>query len=169
MTDEPIFKVNGQIESFANSKIDPETGEIFDPHNNALAEFEAIEMQRAHKQKGLILWHKNLGGKVDIIDNEIARLQKLKTVIANKQKSAKWLLEQSMLHNDERAVDFDTCKASFRKNPPRVIIEPGAEIEPYTHEEVVKKIDKQAIKDALKEGVQIKGCKLEQDDRLDIK
>lgn len=169
MTSDQIFKVNGRVEQFINQKIDPETGEIFDPNDSAMMDFDAIEMQRAEKQKNLILWHKNLGGKVDIIDNEIARLQRLKTTVKNRQDSAKWLLEQSMLHNDERSLDFDTCKASFKKNPPKVVIEPGAEIEPYTHEEVVTKIDKSAIKEALKGGIQIKGCTLQQDDRLDIK
>lgn len=169
MYEEEVFKINGAVKDMVDQKIDPETGEIFDPNETAMLDFEALEMSRKAKQENVILYYRNLGGKVDIIDNEIARLQRLKTVVKNKQQSAKWLLEQSMLHNDERKVEFDTGKAGFRKNPPRLVIDLDADIKAYQHEEVVIKTDKAAIKKALKEGAEIKGCKLEQNERLDIK
>jgi len=144
--------------------IDPDTGELIED-DKLLKE---LEENRQEKQKNLILYYKNLQAEEGIVQAEVDRLIKLKSIVQNKQKSMKYLLEKSMLTNQETEIDFTICKAKFKKNPPRLEIEVGADISQYIKVEMVEKTDKNAIKLDLKAGKEVKGCKLVSDTRLDI-
>lgn len=162
-----LHKVHGQIDNFFKLKVDPETGEILNPES-IMGELEALEINRKEKQKNMILFYKNLQGEDSILDAEIERLRRLKAINENKQNNIKFMLEQSMRASNETELDFTTCKAKIKKNPPSLIIDPGADVSSYTKVEMVEKVDKNAIKKDLNLGKEVEGCKLESKERLDI-
>lgn len=166
---EEIIKVNGEVKKFINMKCDPETGELMQDEDVAMDDYEAFEMNKKAKQENMIKYYKVLDGKAAVIDAEMARLAELKRITLNKQTSIKWFLTQTMLSDDDKKIDFDTCSASRRKTAGSLEILPEADLQLYTNVVPVEKVDKKAIREALKKGVEIKGCKIVPGETLIIK
>lgn len=165
MTD--LYQIDGKINGLLSIKIDPNTGEIIDS-DSAFADMEMMELNRKEKQKNIILYYKNAESEEMIIDSEIKRLEELKKFAKNKQESAKKFLEESMKIAKETALDFVTCKAKFKKNPPALFVEDDADVSAYQKVEMITKLDKNTLKEDLKAGKVIKGCSLVSGERLDI-
>lgn len=162
-----IYQIDGRIGGFLATKIDPNTGEIIDSEGS-IADLEMLKMNREEKQKNIILFYKNAQGEEAIIDSEIQRLQSLKVYCQARQESAKKFLEESMKLAKETSLDFVTCKAKFKKNPPALVVEDGADTSAYSKVKMVTTLDKIALKKDLKDGKAIKGCRLESAERLEI-
>ena len=163
------YEVDESVTAIVDSFIHPETGELIEMELMSDEDIKALEVERKEKQCNLILHYRNLGGKAEIIQREIDRLKRLKQIVENKQEAAKYLLASSMKGHKEKEVDFDFCKAKFKKNPPKLVIAEGTDLSKYEYEETIVKVDKKAIKKALKDGEYISGCFLDQEVRLDIK
>lgn len=163
-----LYEIDGRVNGLLLTKIDPNTGEIMDS-DSAFADMEAMELNRKEKQKNIILYFKNAEGEESIIDSEIKRLKELKVLVQRRQESAKKFLEESMKIAKETALDFVTCKAKFKKNPPSLVVEDGANVSAYQKVEMVTTLDKNAIKEDLNAGKVIKGCSLVSGERLEIK
>jgi hypothetical protein len=158
-----IYQIDSQIIEFLNNNIDPDTGELLN-----VSEFEALELSRKEKQKNIILYYKNLQGEGSIIKSEIDRLKYLQSLNIKKQDYMTNLLALSMRSKGEFELDFTICKAKFKKNPPSLVVEKDADVSAYTTTKTTEHIDKAAIKKAIKRGEEIKGCRLESGERLDI-
>jgi len=76
-------------------------------------------------------------------------------------------------HMEDNGIDKEESadlKINIRKNPPRLIINNEESIDKeYYYEETQTKLDKKLITEHIKKGLDVSGCKLIQDNRVDIK
>ena len=156
-----IYQINNQLIEFFDSLPDGEIDE------QGLVQLEGLQMEKREKQKNIILYKKNLDRGIEAIDNEIKYLQEMKRVQSNKSDRLTNLLIFAM--GDEREIDFDTCGAKFKKNPPKLVIDDESKV-PYTFikEKITTSIDKTALKKEVQEGLIIEGVRIEQGERIDI-
>lgn len=79
-------------------------------------------------------------------------------------------VELNMLAAEQKTVECDYFTVKFQKNPPRVNISDEGLIDAkYIKSKVVESVDKNLIKDDLKNGKAVLGAELVQDERLVIK
>ena len=157
-----IYHIDNQLITFFESL--PDTGEISE---DAMVRLEQLQLERKEKQKNIILYKKNLDRGIEAIDNEIRHLEAMKRGQQNKSDRLMSLLEYSM--GDEQEVNFDTCGAKYKKNPPRLVIEDESAVpDRFRNEKVVVTIDKVSLKKEIQDGLTVKGVSIEQGRRLDI-
>ena len=157
-----IYHIDNQLITFFESL--PDTGEISE---DAMVRLEQLQLERKEKQKNIILYKKNLDRGIEAIDNEIRHLEAMKRGQQNKSDRLMSLLEYSM--GDEQEVNFDTCGAKYKKNPPRLVIEDESAVpDRFRNEKVVVTIDKAGLKKEIQDGLTVKGVSIEQGRRLDI-
>ena len=80
------------------------------------------------------------------------------------------VLQKHMEDNGIEKEESAELKISIRKNPPRLIINDDESIDKgYYYEETQTKLDKKLITEHIKKGLEVTGCKLIQDQRVEIK
>lgn len=157
-----IYQINQSLVALTESL--PDTGELTD---EALAQLEQLELAKEEKQKNIILYAKNLALSEEAIENERNHLLAMKKRQTAKKEALMRLLEYSM--GTDLVVDFQTCGAKFKKNPPKVTIQDENKVPAeFIVIKEVKSIDKTALKNELKAGKEIEGCELVQESRLTI-
>ena len=149
--------------------VDQETGEIFDPE-----QLDALQMERAQKLEGVALWIKDLKAEAEAVKAEADKLTARKKAIDNKVESLKtWLLDalggeklktarcnvyqthsQKVVIDDEKAMIDMLMSSPFGEKFLR-IKEP--------------EIDKNALKDSLKQGYEYEFAHLEETEGLVIR
>lgn len=159
-----IYQIDAEIQQLLESL--PDTGELTIEDAEAL---EALQLSRKVKQQNIIRYYKSLKSQVDIIDSEIARLSKLKTLTAKRAEKMVKLLEMSMAQDNANELDFVTDKAKFKKNPPKVEIYDESKLDRFVVTKEIKSIDKKALKEELAKGEVIEGAVLISTMRLKIK
>ena len=149
--------------------VDQETGEIFDP-----AQLDALQMERAQKLEGVALWVKDLKAEAEAVKAEADKLNARKKAIDNKVESLKtWLMyalggeklktprcnvyqthSQKVVIDDEKAMIDMLMSSPFGEKFLR-IKEP--------------EIDKNALKDSLKQGYEYEFAHLEETESIVIR
>ena len=149
--------------------VDQETGEIFDPE-----QLDALQMERAQKLEGVALWIKDLKAEAEAVKAEADKLNARKKAIDNKVESLKtWLLyalggeklktarcnvyqthSQKVVIDDEKAMIDMLMSSPFGEKFLRMK-------EP--------EIDKNALKDSLKQGYEYEFAHLEETEGLVIR
>ena len=149
--------------------VDQETGEIFDPE-----QLDALQMERAQKLEGVALWVKDLKAEAEAVKAEADKLTARKKAIDNKVEGLKtWLLyalggeklktarcnvyqthSQKVVIDDEKAMIDMLMSSPFGEKFLR-IKEP--------------EIDKNALKDSLKQGYEYEFAHLEDTEGLVIR
>ena len=81
---------------------------------------EAIDGEIEIKAENYAKVIKNLEGKEDALDKEIARLQDRKRSVSNSIKSIKGNLERAMITTGKRKFKTDLFSFGIQKNPPTV-------------------------------------------------
>lgn len=161
---ESVFTLTKELEDFL-SKL-PESGELND---EMLEQYVALEEKLNEKQKATIEFHKHTTSQIKIIDEEIDRLKRLKNNKESLQGRLEMLLDYGMKKRNISKVDFGTCSAKYRKNPPRVEVYDDTIIpEDYKEIREVTKIDKVKLKLDLRNGKEIEGARIVQDEKLKI-
>lgn len=160
-----LYTIDNEIQNLLMSYIDESTGEI---QESALSDLEFLQENRKEKLQNIILFFKNTENEEVIIDRELARLKSLKTRSQKKQEFLKKILQESMRKSGENKLEYATCSASIRKNPPSVIIEGSGDLSEFTKKEIILKVDKVAIKKAIQSGREIEGVRLVQNESLII-
>lgn len=150
-------------------QVDPETGEFTgDPEA-----WEALNLEREVKLENTALFIKDLRGRIAAFTCEIVNLQKRQKVLKAKEA---WLLENLRRSLDGQSFETTRCTLKFKKNPESVKVEDkeacmrwaetyAPEAIKYAEPELVK----QDLKTLLKNGVEVPGCRLAQDTRLEVK
>ena len=143
-----LYEIDMQILSC----IDRETGEMIDPER-----LENLYMERNQKIENVALWIKNL-------ESDVLALKAEKEAFAARQKAAenkvdglkKWLA--FALQGDK----FSTtkCAISFRKSEQVEIYDENAIPKELMVETMVARPNKTAIKELLKNGEDVIGCRL---------
>ena len=149
--------------------VDQETGEIFDPE-----QLDALQMERAQKLEGVALWIKDLKAEAEAVKAEVDKLNARKKAIDNKVEGLKtWLLyalggeklktarcnvyqthSQKVVIDDEKAMIDMLMSSPFGEKFLRMK-------EP--------EIDKNALKDSLKQGYEYEFAHLEETEGLVIR
>jgi hypothetical protein len=141
--------------------IDTETGEI---------DIEAFK----EKQLAVVAWLKNNDANITLLDGAIKELQARKKALEGRFENLKSYLYKNMKESkitEISALDM-TFSAKIKLNPPSVLIEDEAAIPSEYLTVPVMPLpapDKTLIKDAIKAGKEVPGCKLVQAERVEIK
>lgn len=157
-----LYEINQKIIDLINSG--DENGEI-----DSKA-FDELQITKEEKQLNICKFIKKLEADDDVFEKEIERIKKLQERSKKKKEWLKQYLQSSMEFEGVSELDFTVFKAKIRKNPPRLVIQDEAQIPTkFKVEKVSISIDKDGIKQAIKEGEAVQGCILEQTERLEIK
>ena len=111
---------------------------------------------------------KSLEGNISVIDEEIKRLQAMKSAQQNNVKSLKMYIQDAMEQVGLEKVQGDLIKIAIQNNPPSVRLRDGFNNSDYLVE-VAPRVDKKAILADLKQGKDINGAELVQGRSLRIR
>ena len=161
----PLYEIDAAILAC----VDQETGEILDPEK-----LDALQMEREQKLEGVALWVKDLKAEAEAVKAEADKLTARKKAVENKIDGLKqWLLyalngeklktprcnvyqthSQKVVIDDEKALVDMLMTSPFGEKLLRVK-------EP--------EIDKNALKDSMKQGYEYEFAHLEQTESVVIK
>lgn len=152
-----LWDIDARIEAL----IDPETGEIAD-----YEALEALEMERDTKISNTACFIKQLRAEAEAIKTEKLELGKRQSA---KENFADRLEEYLAKYLNGMKFEDSRCRISYRKSEQVEVDETKIDELPARFVKIEKKISKQAIKDALKGGQSIEGCRLVEHQNMQIK
>lgn len=149
-----------EIDSAILDCVDVETGEIFDEEK-----FEELGLERDAKIENICLWIKNLKAEAEALKVE-------KDAFAKRQKAAESKMEslKKYISNYLEGTSFESAKVkvSFRKSESLEVTDIYKIPEDYLkHKE--PDVDKQAIKQAMKQGEEFEGIEVVTNYNIQIK
>ena len=160
-----LFDINRELQDLWEAALDPETGEV---DETALALFESLQIERDAKIENIACWIKNLKSDAEALKAEAKNMADRAKAAERKADSLKRYLAAA-LHGEK----FQSARAaiSWRKS---VSVEvDDAEVENLPEQYIRRKVsveaDKTAIKDALKAGEILEGCRLVESNNISIK
>lgn len=153
-----LYELESKIANF-EFIIDEETGEI----TNA-DELDQIELERDTKIENVALWIKNLNSDIEAYKREKDSFAEKERVAKNKLESLKGYLAYA-LHGDK--FKTDRVNISYRKSETVQLADNFDNPKYLIPQE--PKIDKMAIKKALKDGEEIKGAMLIERQNIQVK
>ena len=154
----PLYEIDNEI---LQCCIDNETGEIVDEER--LAE---LEMERDKKIEGVALWYKDLVAEAKAVRAEAQELTQRARVTENKaEQLKKWI---SFALNGEK-FKTERCNVTYRKSSKVIIDNPGKVPAAFWKEITEDWISKKAVGDAIKEGKDIAGAHIEENQGISIK
>ena len=141
--------------------VDFETGEVIDPER-----LESLQMERDLKLEGVACWIKNLLSDAEAIKAEKDALAEREAKCRKKADSLKEWLGKAL---EGQKFSTARCAVSFRKSTKLEVLDEDIIPRAYMVETVSYKPDKQLIKEVLKDGQEIKGCRLIENQNIQIK
>lgn len=154
-----LYELNQKIERF-EFQIDEETGEILNAD-----ELDQIELERDEKLENIGLWIKNLTSDADAYKREKENFAEKERVAKNKVESLKKYLN-FVLNGD--TFKSDRVNISYRKSSAIHIIDEYIIPKKYFVKQEPK-LDKAAIRDAIKSGKKVKGAEIVEKQNIQIK
>ena len=112
---------------------------------------------------------KQFDGEIDIIDNEIKRLQQAKKTREKAIERLKANIEMAMNTFEVDKIETPLIKISFRKSESVEVEDVNNLPALYKVVKVSETADKLKIKDAIKSGILIEGCSIKTNRNLNIK
>ena len=160
-----LFDINKALVDAWDAALDPETGEL---DETLLAAFEELQMERDAKIENIGCWIKNLAADAEALKSEAKTMTERAKAAERKADSLKRYLTAAL---DGEKFTSTRCAISWRRSVSVEIDE--AEIpelpEQYIRRKVSVEADKTAIKEALKAGESIEGCRLVERQNISIK
>ena len=164
-----LYEISNELREVYNKLengegVDLETGELSDELVNAL------EVSQANlQQKGIDIGYviKSFDDEIDLYDKEIKRLTERKKSLQNAQDRVKTSLKNAMEEFNIVEIKGQTLKISFRKSE-SVEIDNVDELD-ERFKRVKVEADKTAIKQAIKQGEQVIGARLVENNNLQIR
>lgn len=152
-----LFELSDALRNF-NLEIDEETGEIL----NA-AELDTLEMQRDEKIENIALWIKNLKAEAEAVKKQKDVFYQREKALTNKAERLKEWLASNLSGEKWKS---DRVVLSWRKSESVSVDDDFSDDRFITYE---PKISKTAIKEALKNGEEVSGARLVENNSLQIK
>lgn len=113
---------------------------------------------------------KNIENNMKACKEEEKRIAARRKQLENRVESLKEYVKSCMTIANKKKIETDLFNIKIAKNPPSVkILDENILPAEFKKEVITFSIDKAALKERLKNGESIDGCKLEQGERLDIK
>ena len=141
--------------------IDLETGEVIDPDR-----LENLQMERSQKIENVCLWVKNLLSDAEAIKAEKDALAEREAKCRKKAEQLKEWLGKAL---EGQKFSTARCAVSFRRSEKVEVLDENIIPRAYMVETVSYKPDKQLIKEVLKDGQKINGCRLVENQNVQIK
>ena len=152
-----LYEINQGILSC----LDAETGEVIDPDM-----LDALMMEREAKVESVALWIKNL-------ESDVIALKAEKDAFAEREAKTKQKIEslKKWLVNALEGQKFSTakCAVSFRKSTKLEVVDEYLIPNEFMVQTVTVKPDANAIKALLKNGVEVGGCRLVENQNIQIR
>ena len=160
-----LYQIEQNYLQIAEQLID-NGGEISPEIEQSLA---ITEEQLQNKSVAYSFVIKEMDGEVEIIDNEIKRLQAMKKARENASQRLKDNIKNAMDLFNIDEIKTPVVKINFRKSETVEVEDVNALHSDYKTVKIVETADKAAIKAALKMGANITGCRIETHRNLQIK
>ena len=146
-----LYEIKQEFEKAIEECVDMETGEIINP-----ARLDELNMVLTDKRENVALYIKNLSAEVKAIDEEAKNLTNRKRVLNNKVEGLKKYLADNL-----EGHKFETAKVvvSFRKSE-QLEINSTEHIPAEYLISQEPKIDKVALKNSIKQGIEINGVQI---------
>jgi hypothetical protein len=141
--------------------IDLDTGEVIDPDR-----LENLQMERSQKIENVCLWVKNLLSDAEAIKAEKDALADREAKCRKKADDLKKWLAFAL---EGQKFSTARCAVSFRRSEKVEVLDEDRIPRAYMVETVSYKPDKQLIKEVLKDGQEISGCRLVESQNVQIK
>jgi hypothetical protein len=154
-----LYELNEAIAKF-EFEIDEETGEILN-----VEALEGIELERKEKIENIALWIKNLKSDAEAYKREKDSFAKKQKVAENKMESLKEYLSGALRGEKFRT---DRVQISYRPSQRVEIMDEGKIPEAYLIAQPPK-VDKQSIKEALKNGEVVDGATLVDSENIQVR
>ena len=158
---EIIEQLEGCIKLEDGTAVDGNTGELID-----IEAIEALELERDVKIENIALWIKNLLSDAAQIKIEMDNLNKRKKALESKAESLEGYLT-SVLSGQK----FDTARVaiSFRASEAVQVFDESKVPSEYLKTKIETSVDKNALKKALKDGLELEGVQLVSKQNIQIK
>lgn len=154
-----LYELNQKFNEF-EFEIDEETGEILNAE-----ELDEIELERNEKLENIGLWIKNLESDAEAYKREKDSFAEKERVAKNKIESLKKYLNFVL---DGDTFKSDRVNITYRKSSAVNIIDEYIVPKKYFIKQAPK-LDKKAIRDALKSGKKVKGAEIIEKENIQIK
>jgi hypothetical protein len=160
-----IYQIEQSYNQLAEELID-NGGELTPELSEALA---ITEEQLQNKSVAYSFVIKQIDSEVDIIDAEIKRLQAMKKTRENASERLKANIKHAMELFNIDEIKTPLVKINFRKSEAVEVDDVNQLPAPYKVVKVTEQADKVAIKEAIKNGADIIGCRIATHRNLQIK
>ena len=160
-----IYQIEQSYNQLAEELID-NGGELTPELSEALA---ITEEQLQNKSVAYSFVIKQIDSEVDIIDVEIKRLQAMKKTRENASERLKANIKHAMELFNIDEIKTPLVKINFRKSEAVEVDDVNQLPAPYKVVKVTEQADKVAIKEAIKNGADIPGCRIVANRNLQIK
>ena len=131
---------------------------------------DELQLQANTKIDNITKFIRNLEGNVEIVNNEILRLENLKSQLENKKEWLKKYVLFFMEMNSITKIKTDLFSISIAKNPPAIIITDEEKIPAeFKRTKTITEVDKVLIKSVIQDGMSVAGAELKQGTHLVIK
>ena len=160
-----LFQITNEMQSIMNELI--ENGGELTPQLQSM--LTITESQLKEKAVNYAMVIRSMDYETNVIDEEIKRLQGLKKSRQNAMERLKSVLTNAMEQCDMDAIETPTNKISFRKSQSLQILDETLVPKQYKTQVITTKIDKNAIKQDMKNGITVDGVELITNKNLQIK
>lgn len=160
-----LFQITNEMQSIMNELI--ENGGELTPELEAM--LTITESQLKEKAVNYAMVIRSMDYETNIIDEEIKRLQALKKTRQNAIERLKSALTNAMEQCGMDSIETPTNKISFRKSQSLEIIDETKVPKQYKTQVVTTKVDKNAIKQDIKNGIAVDGVELINSKNIQIK
>ena len=141
--------------------IDLDTGEVIDPDR-----LESLQMERSQKIENVACWIKNLLSDAEAIKAEKDALADREAKCRKKAEDLKKWLGMAL---EGQKFSTARCAVSFRKSTKLEVLDADCIPKELMVETVTTKPDANAIKELLKNGHEVSGCRLIENQNVQIK
>lgn len=152
------------LQIFENIEIDEETGELLN-----LEQLEEIQGEFDDKASNIALYIQELQAQAEAIKNKREALNDRQKSTTNKAERLKAYLSDMMNRAGKTKVETDDVRISFRKSESVDILDQSLIPQEYLNEKLTITPDKIEIKKAIKNGQDIAGAMLIENQNLQIK
>ena len=162
-----LYDLDAQIQEIIENGfiINEDTGEVIFEAND----LSDLQNYFDKKVDNIVSYIKNLEALTNAIDEEEKILRQRKKIAQNKADSLRKYVANFLISKDMKKFETARTRLSFRKSTSVNITDFNAIPSDFVTEEIVKKISKTDIKNALKKGETVAGAELLEKNNLVIK
>ncbi len=150
-----------EIEEAISACIDWETGEIADPER-----FEELQIEKEVKLENIALYIKNLKAEVEALKAEKESFAERERITKNKITNLESYLSKAL---NGKKFETNRVVVSFRESESVDVVEVDKIPKKYMRKKIEYSPDKMMIKEAIKNGLKVRGCALIKKKNINVK